>query len=127
MTPVIPVVGNHDAGGFARKTYGAEALYFYYFPYLEEGEREADRDGAFVPISGEGVVVIEEGWKLREESYRVHDLESCSMSMVILDSNHVFSPGLCFFFFSSFFSISFLIPTPNSLSLFRGPKRMARK
>eukprot|EP00009_Paramoeba_aestuarina_P009539 CAMPEP_0201533848 /NCGR_PEP_ID=MMETSP0161_2-20130828/54520_1 /ASSEMBLY_ACC=CAM_ASM_000251 /TAXON_ID=180227 /ORGANISM="Neoparamoeba aestuarina, Strain SoJaBio B1-5/56/2" /LENGTH=418 /DNA_ID=CAMNT_0047938139 /DNA_START=38 /DNA_END=1294 /DNA_ORIENTATION=+ len=117
LIPVIPVVGNHDAGGFARKTYGAEALYFYYFPYLintdfeseEETKRrieskeiirkpatwtrdEENRKAGFVPISGEGVVVFEDGWTLKEETYRVHDIESCSLSIFVLDSNHVFSP-----------------------------------
>ena len=80
----------------------------------EEGaEKEVEEeDKVFVPISGEGVVVIEEGWELREESYRVHDVESCSMSLFCLDSNHVYSPGLFFvFFIGSLFLLVFFFLT----------------
>jgi len=63
LIPLLPIVGNHDAGGYRRTESLQTALYFRYFPYS--------------PLL----------------SYRSHELESVKTIFLALDSDHVSSPG----------------------------------
>jgi len=84
LIPVVPIVGNHDAGGFARKSFGQEALYFYYFPYPAESSPPSvtDETAENEPVE----------FELKNETYRLHVIEGARLALYCLDSNHVYSP-----------------------------------
>ena len=78
VIPFIPVIGNHDAGGYARKTITMETLYFYYFPYPSVSPLKLNPSSPF-PLSF--------------RSYRSHRIEAIDGYILALDSDHISPPS----------------------------------
>jgi hypothetical protein len=74
LIPLVPVIGNHDAGGYSRKAFTFEELYYYYFPF---------------PPSPQSVSTA--SFRPKLETYRSHSLESMGTHLLALDSNQIYS------------------------------------
>ena len=121
LIPILPIVGNHDAGGWLRGSFSTKALYFYYFPFFVENfkrreralfsstkregfdqDRLLDQGNELGEVTGPQVEVIRNMQRgggravlqledLSRASYRLHTIAHAGLIFFALDSDQISS------------------------------------